>query len=240
MSAAKNERQPEERRIAAQAADEVEAASGKALTIVGTGTGVVVLFLVLRLMAVAHWDWDTAGKVLDAFDFTESAGIAFGTFFAEPVLAGWILAVATPFVIVRLIWHHHRQQFSLSGSTLAVLCVVLLLSVGFSSGEWWTVVCGGVILCGLVIVWRLKRARGLRKGVHWVVQRSMALVVLGLLLLGSVVDAPWSSHEAIRLSDGTVHHGYVLKESPSGMHVLTDERDVVIVMGRDVVSREYS
>ena len=208
--------------------------------IVGVSAGVVALFLVLRIMAISHWDWNTAGRVLDAFDFSDSASIVAGTVFSRPDLAGWMLGILTPFVLVRLVWHRHRKQFSLSGVTLAVLCVAMLLSVAFSARDALGLILAAVLLVALIISYRMDHEARFHKAVHWLVERSPVIALIGALVLAVVVDNPWASRETFTLSDGSTQSGYVLNESPSGLHVLNDQRQVEVLLNRDVVDRVYN
>ena len=67
--------------------------------------------------------------------------------------------------------------------------------------------------------------------------RRMRAVATGLLVLAAVNDAPWMGEELIHTDSGVID-GFVLEAGPGFLHVLTHDREVVIVPDSEVHSRE--
>lgn len=226
-------------REAKAAASEQAGGEASGATVVGVSAGVLVIFLLLRILAVSHWDWEVAARVLDSFDFGDSAGIIAGTFFSAPLLAAAVLAIVTPFVLLRVTWHRHRHRVSMTAAAMAVLCTALLISVALSEGLWWAPVLALALTTGLYLAGRVDQDRRFRRAVHWLVARSWVIAVIGTLVLAVAVQVPWSSLETITLRDGTAIDAYVLQESPSGLHVLRPGGDVEVLLNADVAGRAY-
>ena len=205
----------------------------------GTGAGVAALLLLLRVMAVAHWDWTVAGHILDAFDFGGAIGVAVGTLFASPVIAGIVVSLVTPVAVMAAIIAIRHKRFMSGALAVAILGTAMLLSLTFTAGTWWALIIAAVLTAAIILVMNLHHLGKLHNGVAWIVRRLGITVTLGLVALALLVQDPWASAELITTTDGTVRELFVLKESPSGMHVLVPGGDVEILMNSDVVRRTY-
>ncbi len=205
----------------------------------GTTAAVAVLFLVLRMLAVAQWDWHTVAAIADTFDFADAFPIAFGTVAGQPVLTGAFVAVLLPLFALRVLWPTDRHRGTITVSTVlgAVTLATIALSMTVTFHNPWTLI--GALVVGLLFVaLRLWSRRGT---VHDLLirasRRVWLLTAAGVLVLAAVNDAPWMGEELIHTDSGVID-GFVLEAEPGFLHVLTHDREVVIVPDSEVHSRE--
>ncbi|GEE02496.1 hypothetical protein nbrc107696_29420 [Gordonia spumicola] len=205
----------------------------------GTTAAVVVLFLVLRLLAVAHWDWHVVAAIADTFDFSDAFPIAFGTVVGQPLLTGILIAVLLPLVLMRVLWpmDKHRGTITVSSVLGSVTLITMAISMTVTFGNPWTVV-GAAAVGAAVIGMRLWWRTGVVHDTLLRLSRRVGvLTATGLLILAAVNDVPWMGEERIHTDTGVVE-GYVLDAQPGFLHVLTHDREVVIIPDADVHSRE--
>lgn len=204
----------------------------------GLSAGAAVLFLLLRMMAVARWDWNTAFQIADVVDFGDSLAIAFGTLFAQPLYSGILIMGLLPLVVLRLIFPVRKRTlgFIPDAMLLAVLlaCTVTLIR---SYGEWW-LPAGSAVIAALLIGARLSPRRSVLRRAATTLLRSIGgIAVAGALALAGLVSSPWTPLEQIETDQGTIQ-GYVIKVESGYLRVLTDDpREMIILMGDDVISR---
>ncbi|GAA1324062.1 hypothetical protein ACFSWE_13935 [Leucobacter albus] len=206
--------------------------------VLGTTAGIATLFLLLRLLAVSEWNWNTAGAIADSLDFGDALPIAFGTLFARPELTGFLVALLLPFALVRALWplSGHGTP-SLSGVLAAIALVTVAVVWVRTFNSWWVVI-GAAVLAALLAAARLIWRRGVGRTVVIGVLRSAGvLAVVGLLGLAVVVDTPWMSKERLATADGPLD-GWVLEVQPGFVKLLTEERDVHVLLTGDIVERE--
>ncbi|QRY63848.1 hypothetical protein JVX90_06475 [Gordonia sp. PDNC005] len=213
---------------------------GRELSVqLGTTAAVAVLFLVLRMLAVAHWDWHTVAAIADTFDFSDAFPIAFGTVVGQPVLTGVFIALLLPIVLMRVLWpmDRHRGTITVSIVLGAVTLLTMALSMTVTFGNLWTPL--GAAAVGIVVsVMRLWWRTGAVHDVLLRISRRVSmLAAAGVLILAAVNDVPWMGAERIETDEGVVE-GYVLEAEPGFLHVLTDDREVVILPDSSVHTRE--
>ena len=204
----------------------------------GTTAGVATLFLLLRLLAVSDWNWSTAFAVAETSDFSDALPIVFGTLFAEPMLAGVLLAVLFALSFVELIWPAvPRKAWSFSLLLFpAALLVAALTWMGSFGDVWFILLILGT--AGAVVLIRLLWRRGIgHESMTELFRRVGVLAVGALLVLAVAVETPWMSREKIVTADETFY-GYVLEAEAGFIRVLTEDREVLIFNSSDVASRE--
>ena len=224
--------------MTADVSDDAAADSGLRIRL-GAGAAIAVVFLVLRMLAVAHWDWHAVAAIADTFDFSDAFPIAFGTVVGQPVLTGVFVAVLLPLVAMHLCWPMSGTRGPVTVSSImgAVLLVTIAVSLTVTFGNPWTILGAaavGAVLVGLRLWRRSGRVHDLLRAL---LHRIGLLAVGAILLLAVVNDAPWMGREQISTRDGVID-GYVLEASPGFLHVLTDDRDVIIVPDAQVTGRE--
>lgn len=203
----------------------------------GATAAVAVLFLLLRLLAVAHWDWSTVAKIADTFDFGDSFAIAFGTIAAQPVVTGMFVAVLLPLVLLRIFWPApaHRGQLAISTVLAAAVLIAVAFAMTVTYRNPWTLI-GIAAMAALFVLLRLFAHGRLHRVVNLIGERIALIAILGILVLAAVNDTPWMGEEQITTRDAVID-GYVLEEAPGFLHVLTEDREVLIVPTDDVVAR---
>ncbi|GAA4661637.1 hypothetical protein [Gordonia humi] len=157
----------------------------------------------------------------------------------QPILTGVFVAVLLPVFGMRVFWPSdvHRGTITLSTILTVVLLVTMAVSMTITFDNPWTIV-GAVAVFAVIIVLRGWWRTGLVHDVLVTVSRRAGLIVaVGVLVLAAVNDAPWMGQERIRTDDGVID-GYVLEAEPGFLHVLTTDRDVIIVPDSAVVDRE--
>lgn len=205
----------------------------------GFTAGAITLFLFIRLLAVSGWEWGTAADIADSFNFDDAVSIALGTLFELPGVTGVIISVILPLAIFRIYWSRDKATIASQFKNvliIATLGVTLFVLVN-SFGMWWPVVASAVLTGLLVIadrIWRNGRGHKLLAALG----RHTGLLFLGsIFALALLVDTPWMPREAITTQDGVVY-GHVLEASPGFLKVLTDDREVIILLDANVVKRE--
>ena len=69
------------------------------------------------------------------------------------------------------------------------------------------------------------------------ISRAGLVAGAGVLVVAALNQTAWVPHEQIHTTGKTIS-GYVLSVDPGYLNVLTDEREFVIVLTQDVISRE--
>lgn len=205
----------------------------------GAGAGIAALLLLVRVLAVAHWDWSVAGHILDTFDFGSAINVAVGTLFANATLATVVTAFIAPVAVAALMRASRHRASLLAPLTTVVFCVAMLASLSYSEGAWWGPVVAVVLTIGVAMFLRSWEQGRIHSGVEWLVKRLGLTVLVGVFVLAVGVQDPWVSAERITTTDGATRTLYVLKESPSGVHVLVPGGDVEILLNSEIVKREY-
>ena len=218
-----------------------QAASSDVRIELGATAGIAIAFLVLRMLAVAHWDWNVVAAISDTFDFSDAFPIAFGTVVGQPLLTGVLVAVLLPLVLMRIVWPAPQHRGTLQVTTVLALIVLAVITVTLSLtfGNVWTLL-GAVAFCGIVVAMRMIFHRGaLHDAILAVTRRTALIAAAGVLALAAFNDAPWMSAEQITTDDGIID-GYVLEAEPGFLHVLTEEREVLIVPDAEVRDRRLA
>ena len=205
----------------------------------GLTAGFLAVFLFIHVLAVSGWKWETAADIADSFNFDDSISIVFGTLFELPVATGLITSLILPIVIFRIYWTRKNEQ-------LAALIKDLFIAGGILSTQyvlinsfnmWWPTVLGLILLVILLILSRVwVKGKG-AKFIANIGRHVGTLLLLCLVVLGLVVDTPWMPRERLETNDG-VMTGHVLEVTPGFVKLLTDDREVVILISGDVKSRE--
>ncbi|GAA3959637.1 hypothetical protein [Gordonia caeni] len=205
----------------------------------GTTAVVVIAFLLLRLLAVARWDWPTVAAIADTFDFGDSFAIAFGTIAEQPWLTGIFTAILLPLVLLRLFWPlpHHRGTLQIAMILAAVLLSVTAFAMTITYRNPWTLL--GAAGMGVVFALiRLGAAEGRLNGLSRLLADRVALIAaVGVLLLAAFDSSPWMVKEQITTTTQGTFDGYVLEEAPGFLHILTADREIVILPSGDVTQR---
>ncbi len=205
----------------------------------GITAGFLAVFLFIHVLAVSGWKWETAADIADSFDFDDSISIIFGTIFELPIATGFITAIILPIVVFRIYWTRKDartgaliKDLFIAGGILSTQYVLI-----HSFDMWWPTVLGLVLLVLLLILSRIwVRGKG-AKFISNLGRHVGTLLLLSLVILGLVVDTPWMPRERLETSDG-VMTGHVLEVTPGFVKLLTDDREVVILISGDVKSRE--
>lgn len=206
--------------------------------VLGTTAVVAVLFLMLRLLAVARWDWGTVAEIADTFDFSDSFAIAFGTVAVQPWITGIFTAILLPLVLMRIFWptHDGPHRIEISQILAAVVLTVIAFAMTVTYRNLWTIL--GVLGVGaLAVAIRLFSRGRLRRWSTTVLSQLAAIALIGVVLLAVLDDVPWMSEEEITTTSGPIT-GYVLEEAPGFLHVLTADRDVLIIPTSHVRARK--
>lgn len=205
----------------------------------GTTAAVVVLFLVLRILAVSHWNWSTVAAVADTFDFSDSFAIAFGTIAEQPWITGIFVAVLLPLALMRLVWplpgHEHQIRISTVLAVVALGVVAFAMTVTYRNP--WTLIGAAAFGAVLAPIRMFVHAGVLRRFALGAITQIALVAGIGILVLAAVDDHPWMSEERITTTH-SVLNGWVLDEAPGFVHVLTADRDVIILPTSDVTDRE--
>ncbi|MFT0846247.1 hypothetical protein VR010_00645 [Actinomycetaceae bacterium L2_0104] len=171
-------------------------------------------------------------------DFNDALPIVFGTLFAEPMLAGALLAVLFSLSIVELVWPvipRKTWSFSLLLFPAALAVAAFTWIVSFQKA-WFVLLILGTV--SVVVILRLFWRRGIgHKAMMELLRRIGLLAVGALLFLAIAVETPWMSREEIVTVEETLH-GHVLKAEAGFIRVLTDDREVLIFNSSDVISRQ--
>lgn len=206
----------------------------------GTAAVVALLFLVLRLLAVAHWDWHSVGAIADTFDFGDSFAVAFGTIAVQPWITGIFTAVLLPLILIRLFWPVSANRGPIRVSTIlgAVALAVIAFAMTVTYRNPWTLLGAVGVGAVLVLIRVFARSPRLRRAVSVVTGRIALITVVGVLALAVVDDEPWMARERITTTgDHGVIDGYVLEAEPGFLHILTGDREVLIIPAGEVTGR---
>ncbi|MFT3714947.1 MAG: hypothetical protein QM774_03095 [Gordonia sp. (in: high G+C Gram-positive bacteria)] len=205
----------------------------------GTTAAVVVLFLVLRLLAVSHWHWNTVAAVADTFDFSDSFAIAFGTIAGQPWVTGVFVAILLPLALIRLLWPlpEHKGQITVSNVLAVVALAVVAFAMTYTYRNPWTLVGAAAFGLVLVLIRVFVHAGVLRRFAVGAITQIALIAGIGILVLAAVDDHPWMSEERIATTTHGTIDGWVLDEAPGFVHVLTADRDVLILPTGDITDR---
>ncbi len=200
---------------------------------------VVVMVLFVRLMAVSGWHWTTAADIADSFDFNDAVPIIFGTLFEMPIITGAAAGVILPLAIYRLRMIHtsEEQRWQLSDWFVIALLAIILFVLVRTYQMWWPLAIAMVLGLVLVFVARYEKRGTIHNVVSAVARKTGTMVIMVICVLAVFVTTPWNVREEIVTKQGTIY-GHVLETSPGFVKVLTDDREVKILLTGDVVSRE--
>lgn len=201
--------------------------------------GFLALFLFIHVLAVSGWNWGTAADIADSFDFNDSVSIIFGTLFELPVATGVIASILLPIVVFRMLRIRKTAQPSTIVKNLFIIAgLVSTQYVLIRSFEmWWPLIVAGILFIGLLVANRVWATGSGHVFMSNLGKHTGTLLVVSLVLLGLLVDTPWMPRESIQTKGGEVT-GHVLETTPGFLKVLTDEREVLIIIDSDVQSRE--
>lgn len=204
----------------------------------GATAVLAILFLVLRLLAVSRWDWPTVTAVADTFDFGDTFAIAFGTIAEQPWLTGVFTALLLPLVLLRILWPlpEHRGQLAFTTLLAALVLVTIAVAMTVTYANPWTLLGAAAFGAVMIAIRVFAHNTCLRQLADMLTGRIALIAGLCVLLLAVLDDTPWTIREQI-VTDRAVLTGYVLEESPGFLHVLTDDRDVLIIPTVDVTAR---
>lgn len=204
----------------------------------GLTAGFVALFLFIHVLAVSGWNWDTAADIADSFNFEDSISIVFGTLFELPVVTGLFTAIILPITLFRIYWTRKTagvdpllKNLFISGALLATQYVLLR-----SFEMWWPSLATVIIFLFLVLISRIWVQGKAHVFIANLGKHAGILLLVGLGALGLLVDTPWMPREEIVTEQGVIY-GHVLESTPGFLKVLTDEREVHILLDSDVLRR---
>ncbi len=200
---------------------------------------VVVMVLFIRIMAVSGWDWDTAAELVEAFDFDDAVPIFFGTLFELPVVTGIVAGLVLPLSVYRLYTiQHSKDRLAKVTDWLIILILGLILFVLENSYQmWWPIILATAFSAVIVIFVSLVHKGDVLMLLDKVSRRTGTILVVFLLILSVVVTTPWNIREEIGLQDGVVH-GHVIEVTPGFVKVLTDDREVLVLLTSDIKYRK--
>ena len=211
-----------------------EGAKGAGITAI-----VVVMVLFIRIMAVSGWDWDTAAELVEAFDFDDAVPIFFGTLFELPVVTGIVAGIVLPLSVYRLYTiQHSKDRLAKATDWLIILILGIILFVLENSYQmWWPIILAVTLSAAIVIFVSLVHKGDVLVLLDKVSRRTGTILVVFLLILSVVVTTPWNIREEIGLKDGVVH-GHVIEVTPGFVKVLTDDREVLVLLTNDITYRK--
>lgn len=194
-----------------------------------------VAFLTLRIFAVSGYDWDTAFLVSTTLGLNDGLALVFGSLIAEHVLTATLLIGVLPLLFAGYLWgpREHRAAVLL----LSALSFVVLVALTSSFSSWWLPVGAAAVFGMIALIHTLPSQRPLRHALATAMARVGSVAAVGVLLLAALGQTPWVPHEVIETTDGTVS-GYVLSVDPGFLNVLTDEREFMILLSGNVLSRQ--
>lgn len=206
---------------------------------IGLTAGFVALFLFIHVLAVSGWNWNTAADIADSFNFEDSISIVFGTLFELPVLTGAFAAIILPIALFRLYWTRKTATVSSSMKNLFIVAAIGATEYVLirSFGMWWPAITTAVIFTLLVIVSLVWVHGKAHRFIANLGKHTGILLLIGLGTLGLLVDTPWMPREHIETQDGLIQ-GHVLEATPGFLKVLTDDREVLIMLDSEIVSRK--
>lgn len=225
---------PDEVSGTAESAERTESTSSRAWSF-GVGSTVwVFAFLILRIFAVSGYSWETAFLVSTTISLNDGLAILFGSLMAGHLLVEILLALVMPLLIAGVVWGPRQGRPVLLLTT--TVSFVILVTVTASFKAWWLPVTAGALLVILVLARRLREDRPLRRWLSAVVVRASGVAAVAVLVIAAFQQNPWVPHEEIDTTDGIVT-GYVMSVDSGYLNVLTDDREFVILISGDVLSR---
>lgn len=192
-------------------------------------------FLILRIFAVSGYDWDTAFLVSTTLGIDDGLALMFGSLMAGHLLTSIVLVVVVPLLIAAWLWGPPEHRPVLVLLTTVGVVTLLALTVSFRS-RWLLPAMVGVLAAIAVTRWLLRESR-LRGALIAALARASWVAGLAALVVAAFVTTPWVPQEVIETTDATIT-GHVLSVDSGYLNVLTDEQEFVIVLTRDVRSRE--
>lgn len=195
----------------------------------------VFAFLILRIFAVSGYSWDTAFLVSSTIGLNDGLALLFGSLMAGHVLVEILLALVLPLLVAGLVWGPRDQRPVMALITTVAVVIVVTLTASF--GAWWLPLVVAVVLVAFSFVQRLAQHHPLRRGLYALVVRATGLTAAAVLVIAAFQQTPWVPREEITTTDGVVV-GYVLSVDSGYLNVLTEEREFVILISGDVISRE--
>lgn len=226
--------------VEALGSDEKDEASGETARDTGITAAVLVMVLFVRLLAVSGWDWATAADIADSFDFDDAVPIIFGTFFEMPIVTGIAASLILPLAIYRLYLMKvdPKGHWGVSDWFVVVLLMIVIFVLVRTFHLWWTVIIAVSLTIGLGFFARYNKKGTFHEVVLAVTHRTGTILIIGILVLSIVVTTPWNVKEVITTEHNGVIVGHVLETTPGFVKILTEDRDVIILLTGDIVSRE--
>lgn len=199
------------------------------------GTAWAFAFLILRIFAVSGYHWDTAYLVSTTLSLNDGLALVFGSLMAGHTLTSVLLIGVLPLLLSSYLWgpREHRPAVFL----LSTLGLVTLVALTVSFHSWWLPGGTAAVLGLAALARRLPPQRPLQHVAAVAMARVGWVAGVGVLLLASLVQTPWVPHEQIETTDGTIS-GYVLSVDSGYLNVLTDDREFVILISGNVLSRQ--
>lgn len=199
----------------------------------------VAMVLFIRIMAVSGWDWGTAAELADAFDFGDAVPIFFGTLFELPLLTGIAAAVILPLACYRLYLVQRSPDVysKITDWLIIALLGIVLYVLQRSYGLWWPIALTAVLAAAITVFVILVHRGRMLQLLDTVSRRVGTVFIVVLLVLAVVVTTPWNPREEIGLKDQVVN-GHVIETSPGFLKILTDDREVLVVLTQDVQYRK--
>lgn len=215
--------------------DQTEDSSSRAWSIGVSSTVWVFAFLILRIFAVSGYSWETAFLVSTTISVNDGLAILFGSLMAGHLLVELLLGLVMPLLVAGVVWgpRNERPVMLLA----ATVSLVVLVTITASFKTWWLPVTSVVVLVAFMLVRRLPKGRPLRRGLSAVVVRASGVAAVAVLVIAAFQQTPWVPQEEIETTDGTIH-GHVLSVDSGYLNVLTVDREFVILISGDVISRK--
>lgn len=164
------------------------------------------------------------------------------TIYSEPVASAIIVSVAGPLVAAFAIEiARHRQRASL----VQGIIVALFLAAGFSLlvtfHLWWMIGVAVIVSIGVAAGLNPRSPKIVRSIATFAISRAIAACLILELVVAAFSSHPWMEREIIVLSSGDRVDCFPLEVQSGYIKVLnTGDREVRILITKDVVSRELS
>lgn len=193
------------------------------------------VFLILRIFAVSGYDWDTAFLVSTTLGLDDGLALMFGSLMAGHLVTSIVLVVIVPLLIAARLWGPPEHRPVVMLLTTVGLVTMLALTVSFRS--WWLLPTMLVVLAAIAVTRRLLRESSLRDFLIAGLARASWVAAVSALVVAAFVTTPWVPQERIETTEGIVT-GHVLSVDSGYLNVLTDEQEFVIILTKDVLSRD--
>ncbi|NYF98308.1 hypothetical protein [Janibacter cremeus] len=193
------------------------------------------VFLILRIFAVSGYDWDTAFLVSTTLGIDDGLALMFGSLMAGHLVTSIVLVVVVPLLIAARLWGPPGHRPVVMLLTTVGLVTMLALTVSFRS--WWLLPTMLVVLAAITVTRRLLRESSLRHLLIAGLARASWVAAVSALVVAAFVTTPWVPQETIETTEGIVT-GHVLSVDSGYLNVLTDEQEFVIILTKDVLSRD--